>query len=56
MSDAPLATRALRSLDLTDHTDTCTDQAIDALCKKALVRGTTTEVCDLAEIVAKRIH
>ena len=23
---------------------------------KALVRGTTTEVCDLAEIVAKRIH
>ena len=26
------------------------------LCKKALVRGTTTEVCDLAEIVAKRIH
>ena len=26
------------------------------LCKKALVRGTTTEVCDLAEIVAKRIR
>ena len=26
------------------------------LCKKALVRGTTTEVRDLAEIVAKRIR
>jgi deoxyribose-phosphate aldolase len=36
MSDALIAQRALRSLDLTDLTDTCTDQAIDALCKKAL--------------------
>ncbi|MDF2687873.1 MAG: deoxyribose-phosphate aldolase, partial [Microvirga sp.] len=36
MSDADIAVRALRSLDLTDLTDTCTDQAIDALCKRAL--------------------
>ncbi len=33
MSDVQTAQRALRSLDLTDLTESCTDQAIDALCK-----------------------
>jgi deoxyribose-phosphate aldolase len=54
MSDAELAVRALRSLDLTDLTDTCTDQAIDALCKKALdPRGPVAAVCVWPQFVKR---
>jgi deoxyribose-phosphate aldolase len=46
MSDAQIAERALRSLDLTDLTDTCNDQAVDTLCQKALdPRGPVAAVC-----------
>jgi len=54
MTDAPLATRALRSLDLTDLTETCTDQAIDALCKKAIdPRGPVAAVCVWPQFVKR---
>ncbi|MET0528950.1 MAG: deoxyribose-phosphate aldolase [Microvirga sp.] len=54
MSDALIAQRALRSLDLTDLTDTCTDQAIDALCKKALdQRGPVAAVCVWPQFVKR---
>jgi deoxyribose-phosphate aldolase len=54
MSDAPIAVRALRSLDLTDLTETCTDQAIDALCKKALdPRGPVAAVCVWPQFVRR---
>jgi len=54
MSDAQVATRALRSLDLTDLTDNCTDQAIDALCKKALdPRGPVAAVCVWPQFVKR---
>ncbi|MEE1655633.1 deoxyribose-phosphate aldolase [Microvirga sp. CF3062] len=54
MSDADIALRALRSLDLTDLTDTCTDQAIDALCKKALdPRGPVAAVCVWPQFVKR---
>jgi deoxyribose-phosphate aldolase len=56
MLDADIALRALRSLDLTDLTETCTDQAIDALCKKALdPRGPVAAVCVWPQFV-KRAH
>lgn len=54
MSDADIAVRALRSLDLTDLTETCTDQAIDALCKKALdPRGPVAAVCVWPQFVKR---
>jgi deoxyribose-phosphate aldolase len=54
MSDAHLAARALRSLDLTDLTDNCTDQAIDTLCKKALdPRGPVAAVCVWPQFVKR---
>jgi deoxyribose-phosphate aldolase len=54
MSDAEIAVRALRSLDLTDLTDTCTDQAIDALCKKAMdPRGPVAAVCVWPQFVKR---
>ncbi|MBJ6126320.1 deoxyribose-phosphate aldolase [Microvirga splendida] len=54
MSDAAIAVRALRSLDLTDLTDTCTDQAIDALCQKALdPRGPVAAVCVWPQFVKR---
>jgi deoxyribose-phosphate aldolase len=54
MSDAEIAVRALRSLDLTDLTDTCSDQAIDALCKKALdPRGPVAAVCVWPQFVKR---
>jgi deoxyribose-phosphate aldolase len=54
MSDADIAVRALRSLDLTDLTDTCTDQAIDALCRKALdPRGPVAAVCVWPQFVKR---
>jgi deoxyribose-phosphate aldolase len=54
MSDVDIAVRALRSLDLTDLTDTCTDQAIDALCKRALdPRGPVAAVCVWPQFVKR---
>ncbi|MBZ6076588.1 deoxyribose-phosphate aldolase [Microvirga puerhi] len=54
MSDVSLAQRALRSLDLTDLTDNCTDQAIDALCAKAVdPRGPVAAVCVWPQFVGR---
>jgi deoxyribose-phosphate aldolase len=54
MSDTLIAERALRSLDLTDLTDTCTDQAIDALCRKAVdPRGPVAAVCVWPQFVKR---
>ncbi len=54
MSDAQIAERALRCLDLTDLTETCTDQAIDTLCKKALdPRGPVAAVCVWPQFVKR---
>ncbi|WP_243374359.1 deoxyribose-phosphate aldolase [Microvirga solisilvae] len=54
MSDASIAQRALRCLDLTDLNDNCTDQAIDALCKKALdPRGPVAAVCVWPQFVKR---
>lgn len=54
MSDALIPQRALRSLDLTDLTDTCTDQAIDALCKKAVdPHGPVAAVCVWPQFVKR---
>jgi deoxyribose-phosphate aldolase len=54
MSDASLAQRALRCLDLTDLTDTCTDQAIDALCARAQdPRGPVAAVCVWPQFVVR---
>ncbi len=54
MSDETVAIRALRSLDLTDLTETCTDQAIDALCRKALdPRGPVAAVCVWPQFVKR---
>ena len=45
-SEAVIAERALRSLDLTDLTETCSEHAIEALCRKALdPRGPVAAVC-----------
>jgi deoxyribose-phosphate aldolase len=54
MSDAMIAQRALRCLDLTDLTETCTDQAIDALCRKAQdPRGPVAAVCVWPQFVVR---
>ncbi|RDI59421.1 deoxyribose-phosphate aldolase [Microvirga subterranea] len=54
MSDVETAQRALRCLDLTDLTDTCTDQAIDALCAKAVdPRGPVAAVCVWPQFVKR---
>jgi deoxyribose-phosphate aldolase len=54
LSDAQTARRALRCLDLTDLTETCTDQSIDALCKKALdPRGPVAAVCVWPQFVGR---
>jgi deoxyribose-phosphate aldolase len=54
MSDLATAQRALRCLDLTDLTDTCTDQAIDALCAKAVdPRGPVAAVCVWPQFVVR---
>ena len=44
--DAALARRALRCLDLTDLSETCSDPGLDALCRKALTPlGPVAAVC-----------
>jgi len=54
MSDAQIAQRALRCLDLTDLTENCTDQAIDILCQKALdPRGPVAAVCVWPQFVKR---
>ncbi|MCB8821725.1 deoxyribose-phosphate aldolase [Microvirga rosea] len=54
MSDVTLAQRALRSLDLTDLTDNCTDQAIDTLCARATdPRGPVAAVCVWPQFVVR---
>jgi deoxyribose-phosphate aldolase len=54
MSDVQTAERALRCLDLTDLTETCTDQAVDALCQKALdPRGPVAAVCVWPQFVVR---
>lgn len=54
MPDVETAQRALRCLDLTDLTDTCTDQAIDALCTKAVdPRGPVAAVCVWPQFVKR---
>jgi deoxyribose-phosphate aldolase len=54
MSDVEIAQRALRSLDLTDLTDNCSNQAIDALCKKAMdPRGPVAAVCVWPQFVVR---
>jgi deoxyribose-phosphate aldolase len=54
MSDLATAQRALRCLDLTDLTDTCTDHAIDALCAKAVdPRGPVAAVCVWPQFVVR---
>lgn len=54
MTDAETAQRALRCLDLTDLTDTCNEQAIDALCSRALdPRGPVAAVCVWPQFVVR---
>jgi deoxyribose-phosphate aldolase len=53
-ADTATAQRALRCLDLTDLTDTCTDAAIDALCAKAMdPRGPVAAVCVWPQFVSR---
>jgi deoxyribose-phosphate aldolase len=54
MADAEIARRALRCLDLTDLTETCSDHAIDALCAKAMTpHGTVAAVCVWPQFVSR---
>lgn len=54
MSDAALARRAMRLLDLTDLSEPCSEQAIDALCSKALTpHGPVAAVCIWPQFVSR---
>ena len=54
MADADIARRALRCLDLTDLTETCSDHAIDALCARALTpHGPVAAVCVWPQFVKR---
>jgi deoxyribose-phosphate aldolase len=54
MTDVATAQRALRCLDLTDLNETCTDHAIDALCRKAMdPRGPVAAVCVWPQFVSR---
>ncbi|HEU4517941.1 MAG TPA: deoxyribose-phosphate aldolase, partial [Microvirga sp.] len=54
LDDAALARRALRSLDLTDLSETCSDHAIDDLCARALTPlGPVAAVCVWPQFVAR---
>ena len=54
MTDAETAQRTLRCLDLTDLTDNCSEQAIDALCARALdPRGPVAAVCVWPQFVVR---
>jgi deoxyribose-phosphate aldolase len=54
MPDRDLALRALRLLDLTDLSETCSDRGTDALCAKALdPRGPVAAVCLWPQFVSR---
>lgn len=54
MSDIEIARRALQCLDLTDLSDNCTDQVVDALCAKAIdPRGPVAAVCIWPQFVVR---
>ncbi len=54
MSDAEVARRALRLLDLTDLSDTCSERALDALCAKAMSpHGPVAAVCIWPQFVTR---
>jgi deoxyribose-phosphate aldolase len=54
MTDADLAHRALRLLDLTDLSESSSDQAIDSLCRKARARpGPAAAVCVWPQFVSR---
>jgi deoxyribose-phosphate aldolase len=54
MSDAEVARRALRLLDLTDLSDTCSERALDALCARAMSRhGPVAAVCIWPQFVTR---
>lgn len=54
MSDADVARRALRCLDLTDLSEACSGRAIDALCAKAVTpQGPVASVCIWPQFVSR---
>jgi deoxyribose-phosphate aldolase len=54
MSDADVARRALRLLDLTDLSDACSERALDALCAKATSpHGAVAAVCIWPQFVSR---
>lgn len=54
MPDADRARRALRLLDLTDLSESCSDQALDALCGKAITaHGPVAAVCVWPQFVSR---
>jgi deoxyribose-phosphate aldolase len=54
MSEAALALRALRCLDLTELSDSCSEHLIDDLCRKALTpHGPVAAVCVWPQFVAR---
>jgi deoxyribose-phosphate aldolase len=56
MSDADLARRALRCLDLTELSDNCSEHSIDDLCRKAVTPlGPVAAVCVWPQFV-RRAH
>jgi deoxyribose-phosphate aldolase len=54
MSDADVARRILRCLDLTDLSATCSEPALDALCRQALTpHGPVAAVCVWPQLVVR---
>jgi deoxyribose-phosphate aldolase len=54
MSDAEVARRILRCLDLTDLSDVCSDPALDALCRQAQTpHGPVAAVCVWPQFVVR---
>jgi deoxyribose-phosphate aldolase len=54
MSDRDLARRALRCLDLTELSDSCSEHLIDGLCRKALTpHGPVAAVCVWPQFVTR---
>jgi len=54
MSDAEVARRILRCLDLTDLSATCSEPALDALCRQALTpHGPVAAVCVWPQLVVR---
>ena len=54
MSDAEVARRILRCLDLTDLSESCSEPALDALCRQALTpHGPVAAVCVWPQLVGR---